>query len=143
MLEAKRQLLNIKASTKKEAIEELVTHAVKASDQIFDEHQALQVLGEREQLASTGIGMNVGIPHCRLIGIEKPVLVFGTHKEGLDFNAIDNQPCKIFLLMLTSAGDPGQHLKLLSEAALLLSDENKRKALINSDSIEEFMNIIV
>ena len=60
--------LGVKGTTKREAIEYLVDHACRASSEHIDRVQALQVLGEREQLAPAGLGNGVAVPHCRLMG---------------------------------------------------------------------------
>ena len=98
----------------------MVDYARLATDQHVDRTQALQVLGEREKLAPTGFGNGVAIPHCRLMGIDRSILFFGKHKTGIDFGGVDNAPSDLFLLMLTCARNPGEHLKLLSSAAPFL-----------------------
>ena len=63
--------------------------------------QALQVLGEREQLAPTGLGNGIAVPHCRLRGLDNPVLFFGRHEKGVAFGGLDDAPCTLIFLMLT------------------------------------------
>jgi nitrogen PTS system EIIA component len=135
-------IVNLQSNSKEKVIEELVDHAIKSSDQHIDKIQTLQVLGERENMSSTGIGNGIAIPHCRLMALEKPVLVFGTHNTGIEFAGVDNEPCKIFLLMLTCTRDPGEHLRLLSAASHILSDEQTRNKEVNAESPKEFIGIL-
>ena len=141
-LTAESVIVDLQGNSKEKVIEELVDHAIKSSDQHIDRIQTLQVLGERENMSSTGIGNGIAIPHCRLMGLEKPVLVFGIHRTGIEFAGVDNEPCKIFLLMLTCTRDPGEHLRLLSAASHILSDKEVRNKKVKVKSPEEFISIL-
>lgn len=134
--------LDLKADDKEGIIEELVNHAIANSDEHIDRSQALQVLGERERLSATGVGSGLGIPHCRLMGIDKPVMVLGRHSNGVDFGSVDNLPCDIFMLMMSCARDPGTHLKLLSAIAFVFNEENVRTAIRDAVNPEEAFEVI-
>jgi len=123
-------------------IAELLDHARTQSDQHIDREQALQVLGEREQLASTGFGSGIAIPHCRLMGIDQPILVLGRHEAGVDFGGMDAHPCDLFLLMLTPARDPGEHLRLLSAAARVFAEEAIRNRLRLAEDGDAFIEVL-
>jgi len=136
-------MLELNGSTKKEVIEELVDHACKASDEHIDRVQALQLLGEREQLAPTGLGNGLAVPHCCLIGIDNPVLVFGRHEKGIAFGGLDDEPCTLILLMLTCARDPGQHLRLLSALAQILNSPEVRAQLREANTPEGIVEVLL
>lgn len=135
-------VLELNGATKKEVIEELVSHACKVSDEHIDQVQALQLLGEREQLAPTGLGNGLAVPHCRLIGIDNPVLVFGRHDKGIAFGGLDDEPCTLILLMLTCARDPGQHLRLLSALAQILNSDEVRAELRKAKTPEGIIEVL-
>ncbi len=135
-------VLNESGPNKSAVIEHLVDVAREHSDQHIDRAQALQVLGEREQLSPTGFGNGIAIPHCRLMGIGKAVLVLARHADGVEFGGVDNSPCDLILLMLTSARDPGQHLKLISAAAHVLGNEQVRQNLRQARNEQEFLEVI-
>ncbi len=134
--------LDLKGKTKQDVIKELVFHARAATDQHIDLAQALQVLGEREHLNSTGMGHGVAIPHCRLMGLDRPVLVFGRHPEGVEFGSTDYLPCNLFLLMLTCARDPSEHLQLLAVAAHVLGNNRVRERLREAQTPGEFIGVL-
>ena len=50
---------------------------------------------EREKLGSTSVGEGVAIPHARISGLEHPVGAFVRLHDGVDFDAIDGQPCDL------------------------------------------------
>jgi len=134
--------LDLAGSTKKEVIEELVDHACKVSGEHIDRVQALQVLGEREQLAPTGLGNGIAVPHCRLRGIDNPVMILGRHDEGVAFGGLDDEPCSLVFLMMTCARDPGQHLRLLSALSQILNDAAVRTQLIEALTPEDIIAVL-
>jgi mannitol/fructose-specific phosphotransferase system IIA component (Ntr-type) len=134
--------LNLSGTTKKEVIEELVDHACHVSEEHIDRVQALQVLGEREQLAPTALGNGIAVPHCRLRGIDNPVLFLGRHDKGVPFGGLDDEPCTLIFLMMTCARDPGQHLRLLAALSQILNSAEVRKRFIEAQSPEEIINIL-
>lgn len=134
--------LNLSGNTKKEVIEELVDHACEVSEEHIDRVQALQVLGEREQLAPTALGNGIAVPHCRLRGIDNPVMVFGRHEKGIPFDGIDDEPCTLIFLMMTCARDPGQHLRLLAALSQILNSAEVRRQFNEAKSPQEIVDIL-
>lgn len=134
--------IELEGKTKQEVIKELVSYAHSASDQHIDLPQALQVLGEREQLHSTGMGHGVAMPHCRLMGLDEPVLAFGRHPKGVDFDSPDYTPCDIILLILTCARNPAEHLQLLASAAHVLGNNRIRDGLRAARTSHEFIEVL-
>jgi len=111
--------VNLRAQDKPGALAELVENMVKSG--VLDE--ALQAgankaLGAREELASTGIGMSVAVPHVKLEGLDRAVCSLSVHKEGLDWAAIDGAPVHVFFTVLRPAEasehhDPERHLEMM------------------------------
>lgn len=135
-------LLDLKGEDKGAVIQELLDYARATSDQHIDRAEALQVIGERERLEPTGIGHGFAVPHCRLMGIDSPVLVFGRHTAGVDFGSLDHEPCTLILLVLTNARYPAEHLRILAAAAHLLSDAGIRRRLNAAPDAARFLRVI-
>jgi len=103
----------------------------------------LRALQEREQLHSTGIGDGVALPHARnaLVGlVEKPVVVFGRHDQGIAYGAIDAQPAQLFFLLVTTTVT--QHLALLARTSRLVRDPKMRQHLLTADRAERIIALI-
>lgn len=92
---------------------------------------------ERENLASTGMGSGVAIPHCRLPGINAFVVGIATAEKGFDFDAIDNEKVDIFPFVIGPEENPKEHLKVLSGMARLLRNPDTRSAIRKSESADE------
>jgi mannitol/fructose-specific phosphotransferase system IIA component (Ntr-type) len=94
----------------------------------------LKALQEREQLHSTGVGDGVALPHARnaLVGlVERPVIAFGRHAEGVPFGAIDGRPSHLFFLMVSTTVT--QHLQILARVSRLVRDPRLRQGLLAAE----------
>jgi PTS system nitrogen regulatory IIA component len=80
---------------------------------------------EREQLASTGIGNGIAIPHPRdplSKPPETPAITTCFLETGVPFNAIDDQPVFVFFLLISPTVK--QHLHLLSRLSYCIRDRS-------------------
>lgn len=108
----------------------------------FDAQQALRVLLERELLGSTGIGDGIAIPHGKLPGLPRIVLVAGRGRHGVDFDALDRKPCTIFFLVLAPEQVAGMHLRLLAHISRLLKDEAFRREFLSAPDKEALWKLL-
>jgi len=89
--------LDLKGETKDEILKELIS--LLGLDE-KSEGILFKMLKRRENLASTGIGRGIAIPHCRSLVVNRLRLAFGRKLQGVDFKAIDNQPVNYFFLIV-------------------------------------------
>ena len=125
------------ADNKYEAIAEM---SKKAKDlKIVKDHRWLyQVVVAREELVSTAIGKGVALLHPRHLHpskVKKPAIIFGRSKNDVEFDAIDNQPVRLFFMLLLH--NDAQHLFSISYISKLLMNESNLKILRKTSSIEE------
>ncbi|GAB4563424.1 MAG: PTS sugar transporter subunit IIA [Geothermobacteraceae bacterium] len=95
-----------------------------------DRNYLTQVLIAREELASTGYGDGIAIPHPRnpvLLHIERPVVALAFLEHPVEFRALDGRPVDTLILPLspTLRG----HLHLLSLIGFALRSEVFRREL--------------
>ena len=93
-------------------------------------------LREREQLASTGIGHGVAIPHARVPGIEEGCCAFLRLTQPIDFDAADGEPVDLVLALAVPEHHVQQHLELLADLAASFSDPDYRAALRAAPTID-------
>lgn len=103
----------------------------------LDPDQVLESIMAREQLGSTGIGHGVAIPHCRLADLASPILALARHPKGVDFEAIDNKPAHIIVMLLVPDDTQTSHLELLARLARLLQRDTFRQRLMASKQAAE------
>ncbi len=125
--------VNLKGSDKASILDEIVDNMVKSG--VLDKAQrevAAEALTNREELASTGVGMGVAIPHVKIPGLTKVVCTLSVHKEGLEWVAVDGELVHVFFTVLRPerAGDehdPDRHLEMMSWIARLSREPDFRR----------------
>jgi mannitol/fructose-specific phosphotransferase system IIA component (Ntr-type) len=96
-------------------------------------HTLLRALQEREAMHSTGIGDGIALPHARnaLIGlVQHPIIVLGRHDQGVAFGAIDDQPVRLFFLLMATSVT--QHLQFLAQLSRVLRNPRLRDSLLTA-----------
>ena len=140
LLDKKCIIADLKARDKKGAIDELATAAARAT--IATHQQIAQVLIEREQLGSTGIGGGIAIPHGKLSSANSINIGFALSPDGVEYDSLDNKPVHIFFVLLTPENSTGGHLKVLAQISKLLKMNQFKDQLLAATSIDEIHDII-
>ena len=130
------------ASDEKNGVLAEMAGAVAAAEPSLDADRLLQVLLEREELQSTGIGEGVAIPHGKIAGLEHLVASFARSVGGVDFESIDGQPTNLFFLLVVPEHSGGQHLKALARISRFLRDGEFRAKLLEAGALEDVFRAI-
>ena len=133
--------LNVKASNKKDVIEQAV-ELMEQNGNINNKEEYLKLVMKREEEGSTGVGEGIAIPHGKGNVISKPGLVAMVIPDGVDFESLDGKPVKLLFLIAAPDSKDNLHLEVLSRLSSLLMNEKFRKDLLNAKSKEEFLKII-
>lgn len=133
--------VDLQARDKKSVIEEISELVVRSAG-LTDKQGIVQVLMEREALGSTGIGLNVAIPHAKLQGVDSIIAALARSKEGIDFGSIDGQPVMLFFVLISGVNTAGTHLKALAKISRLLKNDETREALISCNCSVEMYEIL-
>jgi PTS system nitrogen regulatory IIA component len=86
----------------------------------------------RERLGSTSLGHGVALPHSRLADIDEPIAALITLENGVDYEAVDDEPVDMLFGLLVPQDCSDEHLQILSGLAKRFSDENFR------DTVRQF-----
>ena len=140
LLKKESILLNASPKSKSEAIDTLVELQVKSGN-IADAEGYKKAILAREEKGSTAVGDGVAIPHAKSETVKSPSLAAITVKEGVDYEALDEEPSKL-LFMIAAPNDGDIHLEVLSRLMTMLMDEDFREKLLNSKDSEEFLKIV-
>lgn len=124
--------LDVVATSKKRAFEQagllFENRLGIARDKIFDSLLA------RERLGSTGLGLQVAVPHGRIKGLKKPSAALLRVQDALPFESPDGQPVRLMIFLLVPEAANQTHLNILSELAQMLSDKSIRDLLCQCNS---------
>ena len=127
----------LKAQSKKQLLQELAHRAAQITG--LAERTIFETLLERERLGTTGVGHGIAIPHGKLAGLDDILVCFGRSREGVDFDAIDNRPVHLFVLLLSPAATATEYLRALAGISRMLKHNGNRERLFDSISKEEIL----
>ena len=141
---SKTQIIpDLQAKNRWEAIDELIGNLVATGKIQTDDRDAVTAaVKKRETSMSTGIGFGIGIPHASTDLIVEVVGALGRSKEGVSFDALDNQPVKLVMLFLVPQGQFQKHLHTLANIAKLLHKADFRQALEQAPDAAAMLNVI-
>ncbi len=130
----------MEAAGKEEAVAELAAPlAVRFG---LDSAELVRILMAREALGTTAVGGGVAVPHGKVPGLAGPALAVGRSPAGIEFGAADNEPCRLFFLLLAPEGGAGTHLRLLSLIARRAKDSDFRAELLAAPDLPRMMQVI-
>lgn len=121
--------LQLEVTDKTDALTKLVD-VLAATGKVKDRDELLRVIMEREKLMSTGIGNGVALPHGKTNVVDTSIAALATLKTPIDFDALDDKPVSIILLLVGTEGNVGVHLRLLSRISRMVGSDQFRSALL-------------
>lgn len=134
-------LPELKADTKKGAIEEMVGFLV-AAGKFTGKTAAIQAVLAREEKMSTGMQNGIAIPHGKTDAVDQLIAAVGIHHTGIDFASMDDKPSHIFILTLSPENRAGPHIQFLAEISKVLSRPDLRGKLLTATSADEILNLL-
>jgi len=117
--------------SKRQLFEDLASRAAEITG--LDKADVLDAISNREELGSTGLGNGIAIPHGKVAGLKQVAAVFARLRTPIEFDALDDQPVDIVMMLLAPAGAGADHLKALSRVARLLRTESVVDELRQTD----------
>jgi len=128
-------------SSKKRALEELSALLAKDTPSI-SARAVFDGLIERERLGSTGLGHGVALPHARLGNVAAPIGAFLRLSDGVDFDAIDDQPVTLLFGLLVPEESTEEHLRVLAGLAQMFRDTAFCDRLRNTAGADALMDLL-
>jgi PTS system nitrogen regulatory IIA component len=132
---------HLKGTTKEEIINELLD-ILAAAHKIPDRTAAYNAVMDREQKMSTGMKHGIAIPHGKSPTIQDLVACIGISDKPVDFDSLDHEPCRIFIMTLSPVEKTGPHLQFLAEISLLFKSAEKRQEILAAKSPEDLLRIL-
>jgi PTS system nitrogen regulatory IIA component len=134
-------IVGFRADTKLQILRQLSAIAGRRTG--LDPQKICLSLLEREKLGSTGIGEGIAIPHARLEELEEPLCLFAKLSRPVDFEAMDDQPIDIVVLLLCPAEAGREAVTMLSSVARRFRDERVLAGVCQAASPEEVYEALV
>lgn len=96
----------------------------------------------REKKASTGIGRGFAIPHIRSMQAKDFMIGFARHREGYEFDAMDQEPVNFFFIMAAPPYDDNLYLKVFKAISELVSFDGFAAQLMEAEEPYDVIKII-
>ena len=128
LLDKRSISLDAAPKTKSEALDMAVDLMVK-SEKISDREAYRKQVYLREEESTTGIGEGIAIPHGKCDAVKKPGLAAMVVKNGVEFEALDDEPVTLLFLIAAPNTEDNIHLDVLSKLSVMLMDDNFTEGL--------------
>ena len=122
LLNKKVMLLDLQATTKEAAIDEMINSLVDncvVTD--FDVFKA--GIMAREAQTSTGLGDGIAMPHSKNAAVKEATVLFAKSNKGVDYESLDGQPTDLFFMIAAPEGANDTHLAALAELSKYLMQD--------------------
>ena len=134
--------LELQGNSKAEIIAELVDLAARTG-RIPDRKIAVKAVMEREKKMSTGMHHGLAIPHGKSDSVDSLVASLGILKEGVEFESMDGQPSRIFILTVSPANRAGPHIQFLAEVSRLFNRGDVRGKMLTAESPDAVHQLLI
>lgn len=130
-------------SQDRESILKELVNFLKKKNKLAKDKELYKKLLQREKLGSTAIGEGVAIPHCKIKGVENPIVLLAVSRKGANFYSLDGKPSQIFFLVVSSPDNPSLNLQILAAIAHLVRKASSLvKKILEAESISLILDII-
>jgi fructose-specific phosphotransferase system IIA component len=123
------RIIDLKATTKEDALRELVD-VLATSPNVTDKDEFLRAIFEREKVISTGVGIEVALPHVKIPSVKDFAIAVGRSTKGIDFESLDEKPVYIVVMIGANDKQAGEFLKVLAQLVLKLKNKSFRKQVM-------------
>ncbi|MFH1808545.1 MAG: cation:proton antiporter [Pseudomonadota bacterium] len=136
-------IVDLKAATKEEALQQLVDHLVRSNRLQVDKQALLRSVLEREAEISTCLGEGLAIPHGLLDEGDAIVGAMGLSRDGLAFETPDGLPVHCMVLLATPESCREHHLEVLAALARAIAgDRHIQRQLYGAHSAAHVSEIL-
>ncbi|HFV0638847.1 TPA: fructose-specific PTS transporter subunit EIIC [Streptococcus agalactiae] len=122
LLKKEVMIMDLKATSKEAAIDEMITKLVDTgvvtNFAIFKDG-----IMKREAQTSTGLGDGIAMPHSKNAAVKEATVLFAKSASGVDYEALDGQPTDLFFMIAAPDGANDTHLAALAELSKYLLKE--------------------
>lgn len=134
-LSAADVILDLGATTRAAVLQRLAAEAAARLGRT--DAEVLDALQARESLGSTALGRGVALPHARLGGDLRPVALFARLRRPVEFDARDEEPVDLVILVIWPDASPEGFLPMLSETCRALREPQTLRRLRAATEPEE------
>lgn len=134
-------LPRLKVVSYKQVLMEFSKHAEKHLG--ISAPRLFELLLEKENEASSGIGGGIAIPALQVRGPQQHFTMLITLERPVECDAVDNQPVDVACLVLSPENEGPYHLRRLSRVSRLLKNDTLHKKLHEAHDAEALRALLI
>ena len=126
--------------SKEEVIKNIAAIMYEAG-KVTDINKYIEGVIQREKECETGIGNGVAIPHCKNDVVKQAGFALVQLKNSIEWGSLDGAPVNYVIMLAAPNTEDNIHLRMLSQLAKNLMDDEFINTLTNAKSIEEIKKL--
>ncbi len=134
-------IADLKVAHKREAILKLCEISCEQEGS-FDPEEIFAAVLTRESIVGTAVEFGIALPHARLAGLRRPLIVFGRSLVGIEWDSPDGEPTHFVFLILTPVNDEDVQVQILRAISRVISKEDVRKELLKAMDNQTIWTIV-
>ena len=143
LLNKKVMLLDLQATTKEAAIDEMINSLV--DNGVVTDFDVFKAgIMAREAQTSTGLGDGIAMPHSKNAAVKEATVLFAKSNKGVDYESLDGQPTDLFFMIAAPEGANDTHLAALAELSKYLMQDgfaDRLRQVTSADEVIAAFNI--
>ena len=143
LIQEKNLMANLEAKDRAQAhlrmLQHLVAQGFIPEELLIPCQKALQT---REEKMTTAMGGGFAIPHATVPKLKNLVTLFARCPSGVDCEAMDSKPVKLFFLILVPADQAQAHLQTLATVAKFFNRRGIKTKILEAKGPEEILALL-
>lgn len=127
-----------RAEAYRKMLEHLVAKGIISKELLDPSEKALQV---REEKMTTAMGGGFAIPHATIPKLKQLATLFARCPTGIDCEAIDSKPVRLFFLILVPSDQAQAHLQTLATVAKFFNRRGVKTKILEAKGTEEVLAV--
>ena len=136
LLNKEVMILDLKATSKEAAIDEMISNLVDKG-LVTDFETFKTGIMNREAQTTTGLGDGIAMPHSKNAAVKEATVLFAKSATGVDYESLDGQPTDLFFMIAAPDGANDTHLAALAELSKYLLKDGFADSLRKVTSADE------
>jgi Kef-type K+ transport system membrane component KefB/mannitol/fructose-specific phosphotransferase system IIA component (Ntr-type) len=133
-------IINREKITREEILIKMCKEAADLSGK--EEKVIVEEVVKREMRMTTAIDKGIAIPHAKIEGLEKNIVIFAKSNHGIEWNSVDGLEVNMVFLILTPLGTEEKHLAILSSIVRFVMNDDNRKGIININEEDGILKFV-
>ena len=142
LIQEKNLIAQLEAEDRPQAYQKMLEHlaanGVIPKDVLPSAEKALQV---REEKMTTAMGGGFAIPHATIPKLKQLATLFARCPAGVDCQAMDGKPVKLFFLILVPADQAQVHLQTLATVAKFFNRRGIKTKILEAKGPAEILQL--